>query len=85
MKLLPVYVFYYVKLIMDSCIFILLIFSIIVQNCQASEAKVFMVLMDEEPVLSLKNEEVYARSDLSLFFAVIPFYVWCLLVLEFNL
>ncbi|KAK1565486.1 hypothetical protein Q3G72_027790 [Acer saccharum] len=48
---------------MASCIFILLISFVIMRDCLSSEAKVFMVLMDEEPVLSLKTEQVYTRSD----------------------
>ncbi|KAL5748377.1 hypothetical protein ACOSP7_025414 [Xanthoceras sorbifolium] len=48
---------------MASCIFILLISFIMMWNCLSSEAKVFMVLIDEEPVLSLKTEQVNIRND----------------------
>lgn len=48
---------------MPRCTFILFISFIIISNYLASEAKVFMILMDEEPAISLQNEQSYLRLN----------------------
>ncbi|KAJ0104678.1 hypothetical protein Patl1_18357 [Pistacia atlantica] len=48
---------------MPSGTFILFISSIIISDYLALEAKVFMVLMDEEPTISLQTEQSYPRNS----------------------